>query len=192
MRLTAPDVNGVPGIHVIDGQVVVATAGKPGTELNVQVDDQIYLVTFRDADARLAIDVRRWLPDGADPMDEPARSAVDIYVPNGEIEYSVGGAPEKVTLKAPTMRTLIARTGPDAVEVTNEVVFSAVDQWQPAQPGRKWAARRGYKELIADDPSGQPLLGQLRELTQNRRVEVRNLAVQCLTLLGDFEGLLPC
>ncbi len=95
VRLTAPDANGIPGIHVIDGQVVVATAGKPGTELNVQIDDQIYLVTFRDADARLAIDVRRWLPDGADPIEEPARSAADIYVPNGEIEYSVGGCRRK-------------------------------------------------------------------------------------------------
>ena len=42
VRLTAADANGVPGLQIIDGQVVVATAGKPGTELNVQVNDQIY------------------------------------------------------------------------------------------------------------------------------------------------------
>ena len=90
------------------------------------------------------------------------------------------------------MRTLIAKEGPDAVEATNEVVFPPWINGNPLSQVEKWAADAVNKELIADDPSGQPLLAQLRELTQNRRVEVRNLAVQCLTLLGDFEGYCRC
>jgi hypothetical protein len=191
VRLTAADANGVPGLQIIDGQVVVATAGKPGTQLNLQVNDQIYLVTFLGPDARIAIDVRRWLPDGADPMEVAAQSTADLYVPNGEIEYQSAGATSAVTLKAPAMRTLIAKQGPDASDATNEVVFPPWINGNPLSQVEKWAADAVNKELIVDDPTGQPLVVHLRELAQNRRVEVRNLAVQCLTLLGDFEGLLP-
>ncbi len=191
VRLTAPDANGVPGLLIVDGQVVVASAGKPGTQLNLQVNDEVYKVTFLGPDARIAIDVRRWLPDGADPMEVAAQSTADLYVPNGEIEYQSTGATSAVTLKAPAMRTLIARQGPDAGDATNEVVFPPWINGNPLSQVEKWAADAVSKELVVDDPTGQPLLAHLRELSENRRVEVRNLAVQCLTLLGDFEGLLP-
>ncbi|HVU87185.1 MAG TPA: hypothetical protein VHD36_07685 [Pirellulales bacterium] len=191
VRLTSPDPNGVPGLQIIDGQVVVATAGKPGTQLNLQVNDQLYTVTFLGPDARIAIDVRRWLPDGADPMEVAAQSTADLYVPNGEIEYQSTGATSAITLKAPAMRTLIAKQGPDPGDATNEAVFPPWINGNPLSQVEKWAADAVSKELLVDDPTGQPLLAHLRELAQNRRVEVRNLAVQCLTLLGDFEGLLP-
>jgi hypothetical protein len=180
----------VPGIYVIDGQVVVATAGKPGTPLNIQVDDQVYLVTFLGPDARIAVDVRRWLPDGTDPLEEPARTTADLYVPNGEVDYVSAGS-QAVTLRAPAVRTWLAKEGPAGGDSSNEVVFPPWINGNPLSQFEKRAADDVSKELIADDPSGEPLLQHLRELSQNRRVEVRNLAVQCLTLLGDFEGLLP-
>ncbi|MES1213210.1 MAG: hypothetical protein ABUL64_01360, partial [Singulisphaera sp.] len=191
VRLVAPDANGVPGLHIVDGQVVVATAGKPGTQLNLQIGDQIYSVTFLAPDARIAVDVRRWLADGADPIDQQATPTADLYVPNGEIEYLAAGAAQGISLKAPTMRTLIAKTGSDGIDTSNEVVFPPWINGNPLSQVEKWAADAVNKELVADDPTGQPLLAHLRELSQNRRVEVRNLAVLCLSQLGDFEGLLP-
>jgi hypothetical protein len=187
IRLMAPDENGVPGLHVIDGQVVVATAGKPGAQLNLQVDGRVYLVTFLGTDTRIALDARRWLPDGADPLKDEARTSAVLYVPNGDIEYAAkaGVAPE--TLKAPAMRSLLAAGAVEDSPASTEVTFPAWINGNPLSQMERQAVDFVNRDLVVDEP----VQARLRALTESRRYEVRNLAVHCLTLLGDFEALLP-
>ncbi|HEY1603770.1 MAG TPA: hypothetical protein VGG64_29475 [Pirellulales bacterium] len=187
IRLMAPDENGVPGLHVIDGQVVVATAGKPGTQLNLQVDGRVYLVTFLGTDTRIALDAHRWLPDGADPLKDEARTSAVLYVPNGDIEYlaKAGVAPE--TLKAPAMRSLLAAGAVEDSPASAEVTFPAWINGNPLSQMERQAVDFVNRDLIVDEP----VQARLRALAESRRYEVRNLAVHCLTLLGDFEALLP-
>ena len=187
IRLLAPDENGVPGLHILDGQVVVATAGKPGTQLNLRVDDQVYLVTFLGADTRIALDAHRWLPDGADPLTDPAKTGAVLYVPNGDIEYAAAPGAAAETLKAPAMRSLLAKGTVEDSPGSTEVTFPAWINGNPLSQMERQAVDFVNRDLVVDEP----VQSRLRALAESRRVEVRNLAVHCLTLLGDFEALLP-
>jgi len=191
VRLLPPDRDGIPGLHLIDGQVVVATVGKPGTQLNVQVDDRLYQVTFVGPDARIAVEARRWLPDGADPLEEQAKTAADLYVPNGQIEYRLAGSETGETAAAPAMRSLISKEAAGDSAASYEVVLPPWINGNPLSQLEKLAADTLNKELVADDTTGETVQVRLRELTQHRRQETRSLAVQCLTLIGDFESFLP-
>ena len=190
VRLLPPDRDGIPGLHVIDGQIVVATVGKPGTQLNLQVDDRMYLVTFVGPDARIAVEARRWLPDGADPLEEPAKTSADLYVPNGQVEYRLASGDKTETATAPATRPLISRETADEA-ATYEVVLPPWINGNPLSQLEKMAADTVNKDLVADDATGESIQARLRELTQHRRQETRSLAVQCLTLIGDFESFLP-
>jgi hypothetical protein len=187
IRLLAPDENDLPGLHVIDGQVVVATAGKPGTQLNLQISDQVYRVTFVGPDARLAVDVRRVFPDGAEPLEEQVTTIADLYVPSGEIQYSSSADATVETVKAPAMRPLVADGAAVRSEASTEVTFPAWINGSPLSQMERLAVLTVNRGLAADEP----VQVRLREMAEDRRVEVRNLAVHCLTLLGDFDAFLP-
>ena len=188
IQLIGPNENGVPGLNVIDGQVVVSTAGKPGTQLALQIAGETYLVTFVTADATMAVDVRRMLPDGADPLSAPPVTTADLYVTSGEIEYSSASSVGPQTAKFPTFRRLgLLEAGGPAATSSTENTFPAWINGNPLSQIEKMAAETLDKELTR----GKPVDQRLRELSENRRVEVRNLAVNSLTLLGDFQGVLP-
>ena len=187
VRLLPPDQNGVPGLHIVDGQVVIATAGKPGTQLNLRIGDELYLVTFLGPDARVAVDAHRWLADGVDPLDDQVRTTADLYVASGAIEYSSASQAAPTTVKAPAARPLIVPGSDGETPASTESTFPPWIHGNPLSQVEKWAAEALDKELIRDEP----VLARLRDLADHRKVEVRNLAVHCLTLLGDFEAFLP-
>ena len=183
IRLLAPNEKGVPGVDVIDGQVVISTAGKPGAIERANRRPALRRDVCR-ARARMAVDVRRSLPEGADPLVEEASTSADLYVPSGEIEYSLvpGGASQ--TVKAPAVRPLLAAA--DGAAAGMEITFPAWINGNPLSQVEKLAVDAVNHELVLDEP----VQLRLRELADNRKVEVRNLAVHCMTLLGDFESLL--
>ncbi len=185
VRLLAPDANEVPGLHVVDGQVIVDTAGKPGTQLNLRIGDETYLITFLEADSSVAVDVRRTLPEGGEPAEDTVVTTADLYVPSGEIEYVSIASKSRQTMKAPTTRRLSAAVEADA-DASTESTFPAWIHGSPLSQVEKWAADALVKGLAVDEPVHL----RLRELAENRRVEVRNLATLSMTLLGDFEALL--
>ena len=150
----------------------------------MQIAGQLYAVTFVGPDVRMAVDVRRSLPEGADPLVEEASTSADLYVPSGEIEYSLvpGGASQ--TVKAPAVRPLLAAA--DGAAAGMEITFPAWINGNPLSQVEKLAVDAVNHELVLDEP----VQLRLRELADNRKVEVRNLAVHCMTLLGDFESLL--
>ena len=186
VRLLAPDDEDVPGLQMIDGQVVVSTSGKPGTQLNLQVGEQTYRLTFVGPDARMAIDARRVFPDGAEPLEEHVTTVADLYVPSGEIQYATAGSALE-SVKGPTIRQLATDAAPMRDEASTEVTFPSWINGSPLSPSERLAQTVATRELAPDEP----VQLRLRELTEDRRVEVRNLAVHCLTLLGDFDSLLP-
>ncbi|MBI2827144.1 MAG: hypothetical protein HYX69_20935 [Planctomycetia bacterium] len=187
IQLSAADRQGVPGLHVIEGQVVILTAGKPGTQLNLQIGDRACVLTLSGVDAAVAVDVRRSLPDGADPRTEAATTTADLYVHGGEVEYvdQAGGARE--TVKAPGYKALLPAPGRSEPLDGSEVTFPTWITGNTLSQVEKWAADAVEKDLAA----GEPVRLRLHELADNRKVEVRSLAAQCLTLLGDFEAFLP-
>jgi hypothetical protein len=189
--LEAPDQQGVPGIRVDEGRLILMPTGKPDTQVRLLVGRQQGTLVFGDADATAAVEVRRALPDGADPLDRedhPVQVTVDLYVPAGEVRWvsSVGGVED--TIKAPGRRTLSA-----AGQQFDAVPAAAKDfpEWI-AGTGPGANDKRNAEELEKELAIGKPVHLRLKEIAyRDRRVDFKSLAARCLYQIGDFETFLP-
>jgi hypothetical protein len=135
-------------------------------------------LTFVDAEATLALEVRRLLPPGQDPTAGPAPMAVDLYVTTGSVRARVGSDPP-LDLQAPTRRALVGSgiqpPGDFPSWVTSEALSDADD--------------RAVDALDPLLPQDQFVGVTLKELANDRRVELRSLAIRSATYLGNFD---PC
>jgi hypothetical protein len=174
---------GMPIIAVAYGRLVMATVGKAGNSLQLQLDDRRAQVTFVDADATLALDVHRVLPPGTDAEASPAPLAVDLYATSGMIRASEG---DKVNdLQAPAVRSL---TGVGVQQ-------PSVDDF-PKWVNSEMSTDAERLATTAVEPLMQPgeaAAATLKELTDSqhplgKRREVRSLAIRSLTYLGDFDA----
>ncbi len=189
--LEAPDQNGVPGIRISEGRVILMPAGKPETQIRLVVGRLHGVLVFGDADATAAIEVRRALPDGADPLDRenhPALVTVDLYVPAGEVRWISGMGGMEDSIKAPGHRVM----GPSAQQF--EAVPTAAKDFPEwiAGTGPSGAEKRTTEDMEKELAIGKPVHLRLKEIAyRDRRVEWKSLAARCLFQIGDFETFLP-
>lgn len=185
LELEPVDANGVPGIKIIYGRIVAMTTGRAGAELRLDLGIASGKVTFVDADAILALEVRRNLPAGANPEVVDPVTNVDLYAADGQLQWtSTDGA--IATLKAPQRWTLPSNP-PDtgAAGAQAQVVLPKWIRPESLSPNDARCA-----ELLATDlENNKPLLIALREMAARPQVEQHAFAAQCLALLNEFDPL---
>lgn len=177
IELEPPDAEGVPGIKIIDGRVLLLTVAKPGVQIRVQAGDRKAVAAFGRDDATLALAVARHLPDGADPEKTAAAVLVDLYLASGEVQWlGAGSGPQK--LKAPEHRTLHA--DPSVPQPGELPAWIKSNELAPIE-------RRAA--LAVDDllPADRPADEALKELAADRKAEISLLAMQSLGLIGEFD-----
>ena len=185
LELSGFSEDGTPILTVEYGRLLMATVGKPGNSLLLEVGDHQVQLTFVDADANLALDVHRVLPPGKDPETGPAPLAVDLYTTSGAVRVRDGE--KQFDVQAPAHRALVSAGTPPAAEgefprwVNSEALTDAERQATTAieplvTPGE--SAIVALKELTDDQPQ-----------SIGRKREVRALAIRSMTYLGDFD---PC
>lgn len=186
-RLLPPTAGGVPGLHVIDGQAVLLTTGKPGTQLQLQVADKTYLVTFVDPDSTLAVEVRRVLPEGGDPIRDPARTTAELFVSSGVVDIGPVSGGKHEALSVPDRKTLMGVPAQEQAATNGASTLPAWIVGTTPNQNDKRATVETERLLTA----GEPVQDVLEDLTHERRVEFRNLAVLSLTIMGEFNAFLP-
>lgn len=179
MELLPSDGNGVPGVALEFGRVVVEGPPEAGSRLRLAIADQAGTITFQDAGARLAIELSRTPASNSDPETQPAPTAAHLYAASGRIVWQGHGDDEPTAMDAP-VRLALDDESPQAVAVEkfpNWIVtdtMSLLDQRASSTVQRELEVSRSAE------------LG-LFELADHRRKEVRWLALRCLDALGDFE-----
>jgi hypothetical protein len=184
-QLEPADAAGVPGVKLSFGRLVVMTTGKAGAQLRLDVSSAGGTVTFVDADARLAVEVRRWLPPGSNPEVIEPHVAANLYAASGQVQWT--GADGAITMLKTSQRLSI---GASAGENAGQAVAATLPKWvSPEQLNSTDASCA--ETLAASLDNNKPLIIALREMasTSNRRVEQRAFAAKCLALLDDFEML---
>ena len=177
IELEPPDAEGVPGIKIIDGRVLLLTVAKPGVQVRVQAGDRKAVAAFGRDDATLALAVARHLPDGADPEKTAAAVLVDLYLASGEVQWlSPGSGPQK--LKAPEHRTL--HTDPSVPQQGELPAWIKSNELAPIER----RAALAVDELL---PADRPADEALKELAADRKAEISLLAMQSLGLIGEFD-----
>jgi len=181
-ELSGRNEQGAPIIDIEFGRLLMATVGKPTNTVDLKLGEQRVQLTFADADATLAIEVRRVLPPGKDPEEGLSPLVVDLYATSGTVQVREG---EKlVPLQAPATRTLFGPQQSSAGEFPKWVGSEALSA----------SEREAINAVEPAFDSDQPAATILKNFTDSqhsigRRREVRALATRSLMYLGDFE---PC
>ena len=172
-----------PVLAVESGRLLVATSGRPGAEIQLNLGGQAGSLRFVDADAEAAIEVRREFVPGEDPMVVSAPTTIAIAVRRGKISWS---------------DALRGGRGDTVVGSGMQARFSPGMDWELSdQPFPAWSSplptgglERGAAEQLAGLVKlDRPLTLSLAELTQFRKTEVRSLAARCLGSLGEYRSL---
>ncbi len=187
IELLLPDANGVPGVRLHFGRLVMMTTGQSGAKLRLDLGAANGVVLFTDSEATLAAEVRRFHPPGIDPESQDAQVAADLYAVSGRVEWTpADGA--AATLTAPQRVVVAAHPSDSASADAGKLIpkWIASEQLIPLNA----LAADDLVKTISDDK--RPLILELQEMADSanprgRRIECRSLAVQCLALLDQFE-----
>jgi len=171
-----------PAIRLYQGRLILMTAGDPQSSVQFQAGDRTAKISFANAGATLAVEVRLVRTPGSDPEKEPSRAVVDLVaVGTGSIAWEEPGA-QRVVIDAPGRRTL----GLAAGEPQPEGLVSWLDPDQQLSQ----TDQMGYNvlELKLRDDAGSRLNDSLLEWIVVKEREVQSLAYRWLISIDEFDA----
>lgn len=171
---------GVPGLRVDFGRVTAMTAGKAGVELRLITAHGEGVATFVTADSAMGFEVRPTHIEGLDPAAEPDHVVAWLYVSQGTIGWQSGG--DQAELDAPHVDQLDG----DRLLALDE----AMPPWVLGQDRTTSLDNRARSIFASQVAIERPVDLGFKELAVDRRIEARSLAMRCLALQNEFEGLL--
>ena len=172
------DAQGIPGVAVDFGRLIIKAEGKEKSRLRLQIGDRMGVIAFGDPDAAVAVQVSRARSPGVDPETQPPPRTADLYVATGRILWQEGAGREPVAVNAPVRLTLNDKP-------LEAVAVQQFPHWVNPDPEINPLDQRAANTLERELQERPIALG-LRELADHRQREVRWLAMRCLGYLGDF------
>ena len=182
VSLDAPADDGGALIRLASGRILLLTVAKPETKIHLQAGDYRGTIEFGREEAALAVEVRHLLPEGVDPEQEPAPTAVDLYLSNGEATW-VGARGRSEKLSGRSHRSL-GEGNPAKPAAEDLPAWIEANQ---LNPNERRASADIDSFLRPDKPAG-PVLA---DLATHRKIENSLLAVQSLAMIDDFEPIVP-
>ncbi|QGJ69480.1 Hypothetical protein PBC10988_11620 [Planctomycetales bacterium 10988] len=162
-------------LELITGRVVM-TALKGDMQIDLKAKTQTWNIRFAEANAKAAVELTPILIPGSNP--DAGNTAVEgnFHVISGNVVFN-DGVTMATVVTPPGSGTLIPlRTGsPEIPEWIEEDNVSRIDEQ---------AGQLVERELQSDDS----VVFRLRELSLDRRIEVRLLAMRTLILMGEFDA----
>ncbi len=181
-----PEVRGLPEIKLVHGRALLVPASDEGAALSLNFGDREATLRLMDRESAAAVDVRWFLPPGADPETTPAQLAVRVYGLQGQTSWEESG-PSQQLISAGELLTVLGSAGAMTQPVS---MFPAwTHPTGGVKPIEQRASRRLREYLAADQPIVATLVEHTRQPRQ-RRVEVRSLANRSLVLFGVYDSLL--
>lgn len=179
IELLPVDQQGVPGLAVKYGRLVIETPEKSGSRLRLEIGDRSGMITLEGTGSRLAVEVGRIPIPKSDPETQPGPLTADLYATSGKILWQERGGRESVAVNAPVRLTLNDQP-------LEAVAVQRFPNWIVADT-ISLLDQRASGMIERELEVGRPAVLGLRELADHRRKEVRWLALRCLDCIGDFE-----
>jgi len=178
LRLSPPTAEGAAVVTITDGRLVAAPGGRPDARLAIKTPHSAGVVVFSKDDAAAAIECRGYLPPGSDPLSQPHHTICQVYCVSGEIEFERGEV----------RQTLAVGQALEFVDDRDGVVlgFDKAPEWVAANTSSliDQRAAETIREQLAPE---RPLGLTLHEMVEDRRSEIRSLAVRSLAAIGDYD-----
>ncbi len=178
VRLESADGSGPPTVVVTFGRVVLLNVGAAGASLNLVLGDVAGRLTFVDAESAVAFEVHAERAPGSNPEQEVSLWQAECFATSGSLMWQ----PEQAAaqrIDAPAHRR-IALSGCEALAVPQAFPdWISAEQLKPIEE----KAADALEQALAEDA---PVVLRLKELVQQRKEEVRALALRSLALLGQY------
>ena len=183
-RAEKPAQAGNARMSVEYGRFLLASIGAMGGNVELDLNGITGVVTLADADAAIAIEVRRYLPPGtpAEKADAPLIRVVELFGTGGRVMWKPTEGPA-IEIPAMHVTTYVAEEFP-----RNAGPFEP-PLWVDAKSLTD-IERRASLAMEAELKPDQPLDISLAEQAAGRLVEVRSLAARSLAALDEFEAIL--
>ncbi|MGE3779414.1 MAG: hypothetical protein AB7F89_19660, partial [Pirellulaceae bacterium] len=182
VKVQVPDATNLPYLGIHFGRAVLVPVGEAGGSLKIEIGERSGILNFPSAESAAAIEVRRYLPPGANPAEENGMLVTALWPTSGEVEWL---DPQREPVKLAAGKILTAQGDSDALLHDSGGMPSWVD-------GKNLSdiERRASQELRRFLTADRPLSLSLMEQTSSRQVEVRSLACRSLCYLDIYEPAL--
>jgi hypothetical protein len=182
IELLPDNSQGLPGVDIAFGNLVVKPLAQEGARLRVAVRSHSGTITLASGESIAGLEVTRVHDLGKHPEKALSHALTRLYAARGNAIWEEEGKPP-VRLSAPA-RLLLDGDAADALpaadkEVPNWITANTVNELDQR------AARDVSLALSADRAASL----SLNELSEDRRREVRGLAARCLGYLGQFDPM---
>jgi hypothetical protein len=180
IQIGAPDPQGACELIVDFGRLILKSdAGE--SRIRLKLGDLVGTLTFQGAESAVAFEAVRHAVPGKDPETEPGPLVADLYVASGTVTWKEGPDGRTVPLKGPDWLPL----GYDAGAASSPHPLPA---W--ANAGISPLDQRATYVIDRGINPDRPAVLQLRLQLEDRRMEVRKLALRSLAVAGDYEPVL--
>lgn len=172
------------GVKIRFGRIVAMPLANAPAKLRIMTGERTGVLTFVDPEAVVAAEVRRVHAPGSDPETESARLTSEFFITAGHVLWDETG--QKTLEIAGPARFTIEDQSPAVLAVAKDF-----PKWIAAEPigySDRRASPTIAQSLLAL-PADRPAQRGLMELADDRRKEVRWLAVRCLGYLGYFDPM---
>jgi hypothetical protein len=183
--------NGIPRLSVPFGRVVLMTVGKPGVSVELTLRGLNGTATFLDAGSTLAVEVRPFLPAGANPEVEKGYVAIDMYAVGGDVEWQISQNPAAMHIEAPGHLTL--GTPYQTADTEESKEKQSLPDWITAEKIGSQVHVNASEDLnqALSEKNDRPVALVLHEFAEDRRWEKKNLGARSLALIGEFDPFIP-
>jgi len=187
LDLLAGDKQGLPGIRIYYGRLVLSPTEKSGARLRVAFGERQGTLVLLDGKSTAGIQVQRLLKPGSDPEDTPARIVLDLYVTGGDISWEESPAEAGI----PALRLAPPqRLSFDAALTSAPIDAKQLPSWMEGEEPLKELERNASKMIAQALPTDYPARLGLMELISTRpQKELKRLALRCMCYIGQFRDM---
>jgi hypothetical protein len=173
------DPQGIPELAVEFGRVVLMSSGQPNARVRLRAGDQTATLTLVEASSLAGIEITPMVdaPDANAP-----RLQTLLFVANGAVQWQLGNEGNPQLIAAPVIQTWSG-------ERPLQVQPADLPNWLTGESGLTDIDRRAVDILAVNVVPDRSARLTLTELANDRRSEVRSLAVRSLGVLDQFEPI---
>ncbi len=183
-RMEKPAQAGGARMIVEYGRFMLVSVGAAGGQVELELAGLKGVISLADADAGVAIEVRRFLPPGvrADNPNAEVIRVIDLFVTGGRVVWQASEDPA-IEIPPSHVATYVADQLPRAGGPFEAPAWIDVKSLADIE-------RRASIDMEAELLLDKPLDITLAEHAAGRRVEVRSLAARSLAALDQYEAIL--
>jgi hypothetical protein len=182
LELLPTNPQGIPGLRIRYGRVVVRAVGEAKARLRLEVGPRVGTITLKNAESSLGIALSQTRVPGADPEKAPGSLVADLYALNGDFAWEEGDGKAPVVLAAPAVLRVDSGSPREAGVVTDPPKWAGGEEIS-------WLDRSASSLMELEIKPNRPVSLSLRELTNHRRAEVASLAARGLGFLDEFDPM---